>query len=298
MSTLVPPKNKMADKYPKLPPRGIKMLRLYESGQTLEEIGTQFNVTRERVRQIIRKAAVLELAGLYGMDAKNKEVNRSLNRQVDFLFHQIKTARKETKLEDEVSGINTKIDEALTKGIRPENFISLSLYSKYSGVKESELKDHRPDIVEKILNNKRRRWSWYYAQCRSCGTVSVKHHSLGYCENCYPKSPEFKEMQMNSYHRNYDNRVQYNKKYAKKYYHRPEVKSRILNRAFDGNREKAIQKDGFQCTECGLSRTQSQQKYGKDLYVKRIDGDNANNCLSNLKTVCKSCFDRGHRWGR
>lgn len=282
----------MTEKYPKLSLRGIKMLRMYECGQTLEQIGSNYGISRERVRQIIHKAAILELAGLYGMDLKDKSIYMSLSLQADFLFHQIKTARKETKLESELEEINKAIENATIKNIRPENFYSLSMYSKYTGIKENELKKHHPDIVEIILNNKRKRWSWHYPQCRSCGTISVKHHSLGYCESCYFKSTEFKEMIKDSNQRNFGKRATHYKKYSQEYSKRPEVKKRILNIAFDGNREKAIERDESRCVKCGITREKSQEKYGKDFFVKRIDNNKDNNQLDNLKTLCMGCFQK------
>ena len=46
----------------KLSPRDSMMINLTKEGKTLEEIGRRFNVSRERVRQILKK---------YGIEAKH-----------------------------------------------------------------------------------------------------------------------------------------------------------------------------------------------------------------------------------
>lgn len=69
------------------PPRGglgrdQEMKKLFENGATLQEIGTQFNVTRERVRQILKKA------GITGKDggARVSSALRKVDNAEDQLF--------------------------------------------------------------------------------------------------------------------------------------------------------------------------------------------------------------------
>lgn len=45
----------MQDQYKNLTPRRKEMLAMYSQGKTLEEIGRQFGISRERVRQIISR---------------------------------------------------------------------------------------------------------------------------------------------------------------------------------------------------------------------------------------------------
>lgn len=53
------------DNYPRVVPRNEhdKLAEMYESGLTLAEIGSQFGITRERVRQIISRLGVTRLDG-------------------------------------------------------------------------------------------------------------------------------------------------------------------------------------------------------------------------------------------
>jgi RNA polymerase sigma factor (sigma-70 family) len=46
----------MQDQYKNLTPRRKEMLEMRSQGKTLEEIGNKFGISRERVRQIIKKA--------------------------------------------------------------------------------------------------------------------------------------------------------------------------------------------------------------------------------------------------
>lgn len=68
---------------------------------------------------------------------------------------------------------------------------------------------------------------------------------------------------------------------------------------FGENRELAIQRDGGKCVECGMTREQHREKYGRDINVDHIDKmgvsvpkDKKNNGLSNLQTLCASCHTR------
>jgi hypothetical protein len=64
---------------------------------------------------------------------------------------------------------------------------------------------------------------------------------------------------------------------------------------WNGQRKKAIQRDGGECVACGMSRRQHRDEYGYDLHVHHIEArrtfdDLAEaNKLSNLVTLCHSC---------
>lgn len=63
---------------------------------------------------------------------------------------------------------------------------------------------------------------------------------------------------------------------------------------FGGNREAAISRDGSRCVECGMTRQEHRDKYGRDITVDHIDGLGRNstiknNDLTNLQTLCLEC---------
>lgn len=59
-------------------------------------------------------------------------------------------------------------------------------------------------------------------------------------------------------------------------------------------RERIKERDGYMCTQCGLSESESQVKYGQELSVHHKDEDKENNDPDNLTTVCKGCHQRTH----
>lgn len=64
-------------------------------------------------------------------------------------------------------------------------------------------------------------------------------------------------------------------------------------------RQKIIKRDDFKCIQCGLTREQHYEKYGRDLSVNHIKpfhqfgGKNElANKPSNLETLCDSCHTK------
>jgi len=67
---------------------------------------------------------------------------------------------------------------------------------------------------------------------------------------------------------------------------------------WSSKREDAIERDGFQCSSCGLSREKHYEKFDQDLHVHHIKplrsfGDyTLANELCNLETLCFDCHKR------
>lgn len=280
--------------------RAEKIFKLYQEGQTLQKIGDEFNITRERVRQILEKVAYQILAQEQELDLNDSGIRESLIPQVQLLKKQISFASKEIRHDFEDNQISELIKQKMSEGIRPENFFSVQKYSEAIGMNLTHFCKHCPDIVQIIQNNRRKRWSTHYAQCRMCGTTYIKHRSLGYCRNCYPRSKEVREMQMFSHYKNYEKRKTHIKEYSREYAQRDYVKkrSKIASdiKIYDGNREKAIERDKYKCVECGINREDCQERYGKDFFIRHIDNDKTNNNLENLKTLCYGCFQKIIKW--
>lgn len=74
---------------------------------------------------------------------------------------------------------------------------------------------------------------------------------------------------------------------------------------FGGNRELAIERDGFACVRCGMTRREHKNRFGRDITVDHIDGFGRNtprvdkhNNLDNLQTLCCVCHGKkdGGKW--
>jgi len=74
---------------------------------------------------------------------------------------------------------------------------------------------------------------------------------------------------------------------------------------FGGKREMVIERDGFKCAWCGMSRHAHKIKWKCDLHVDHMDGlgravskEERNNDPKNLITLCRSChMKKGIRSG-
>ena len=66
------------------------------------------------------------------------------------------------------------------------------------------------------------------------------------------------------------------------------------NKLFGGSRQLALERDNWQCQECGMNQEQHFVLFGRGLTVHHKDGDglkcdNPNNDLDNLQTLCLRC---------
>jgi Trp operon repressor len=74
---------------------------------------------------------------------------------------------------------------------------------------------------------------------------------------------------------------------------------RTFKRDFSGNRELVILRDNEKCINCGMTREEHKEKYGRDITVDHIDGNGRskeaalkNSELENLQTLCLSCHGK------
>ena len=227
------------------------IIKKYRDGYTLEEIGSEYKITRERIRQIVEKA---------------------------LFFNAVEITKQ---------GFTIDLDEFL-KEKKKEH---LEAVKQRYGMSQEKV----------ILPKKEIRWSRYYDYCRRCGTTAIKHHSHGYCIECYPKTEIFKDIQESSRLRNIEKRRKKEREYYQDYKKRPKIIEKNREKAdlkhFGGNREKALRASNYCCSICGLSRYDNKLKYNKDLIVFHLNNKN-NNDLKNLKVVCVRCFSPKLRYGK
>lgn len=272
--------------------RNNTILEMYNNGDTFEIIGKTFNISRSRAQQILVKQMTLKILKKYNFDINqmSKEEKKLLQLAAAEEVREIYLKRNQERHEKEKDNLLHKIDKLPDYS----NFISVGQYAKALGASSSKLKTLLPDLYKKVLNKTKRKWSWHYDKCRSCGTTAIKHRCNGLCEKCYAKSDDFKNIAESSRLRNQHKWKKKQDEYRKEYYKRDEVKERFKKmhdlRNFNGNREKALVRDEYKCVKCGMSQKGSYKKYRRDLYVVRLIGDD--NRLNNLISLCRGCHVR------
>jgi len=272
--------------------RNEKIINLYYSGLTMQNIAIKFKITRSRMQQIIYKKVGRKLLKELGLGNKilTEEEKKLLNHIVREEINKNLTQRK-TDIDIQKKAIIKKKMKELPHF---SNFKGIAPYAEALGESTQTIKSLFPDIAEYITTQAKKKWSWRYNKCVICGSTSHPHVSHGFCKKCYGKTKYFKEINEASRLRNKHRWAQKQKEYIREYNQRPEVierkKRQLDERMYDGNRLKALKRDDYKCTVCGISEIDSRKKYGRDLYVGHIkDIDNHN--LSNLKTLCKKCHN-------
>lgn len=259
----------------------------YMSGENLSELGDAIGVTRERARQLFEKAVKIE--------TERVDPNKPQISAYELREH-LKNTHKRNRAKRDYKEVIERNYDSILEQIGGTNVVGEKSLLKVLDMPESVLpfiKQKYPEFME-IVNSNSRRWSWKYDQCRMCSTTEIKHKRWGYCENCYTKSDEWKDTQ-NQYRQNHleEHRAR-TRAYGAIYSKRPEVKERLKQRTheknFDGNREEAFRVHGAKCYDCGISRAEYQTANLKDLAVYHVDGDAANNDISNLSPLCFSCL--------
>lgn len=258
----------------------------YIDGENLSEVGIRLGFSRERSRQFFEKAIRIE-------------AERTDPENLGIVVTEFKKKLKETNKQNRsLKQHKAFIDEhyqEIVKKLTSENVLAASTMLKLFNLPANAMRAIESDYPEllQIIAKNEKRWAWEYDSCKICGTTEVKHKIYGCCENCYWKTDEWKNRQNEYRKRNVDKIRDQQRQYALEYSKRPEVKARWQKRHdkvnYEGNRDTALRNANYCCEDCGISQLDHQNTYKKDLHVYRMDGDQSNNDLENLRVLCMSC---------
>ncbi len=145
----------------------------YRKGLTLQKISDEFNLTRERIRQIVLKVNMKEV-GVKAKDGFEIDFNEYLKGEK--LAHESAKNKSFGKCLDCASYIE-----------KANGYTSIPNFARDIGLSVDRLTKSCPKVLEKIKKNileKNNRWSRSYICCRGCGTTKIPHMRNGYCEKC------------------------------------------------------------------------------------------------------------------
>lgn len=142
----------------------------------------------------------------------------------------------------------------------------------------------------KISKDRKKRWSRDFDKCIDCGTTTSPHRGKGRCGKCHAQFLYHYDLKRRASLKISGKRWRLNNSDKMKTIN---VRSaaKVRDRALDGNRKLAIERDGKKCTKCGISEKESQKKYKRNLHVSHINSLTDNN-LTNLLTLCSGCHNR------
>jgi 5-methylcytosine-specific restriction endonuclease McrA len=129
-------------------------------------------------------------------------------------------------------------------------------------------------------------------KCKGCGKEISAGKETGFCNICYARD----------YRKRNKDKI---KPVTRKYYetHKEEAKENLVRwrdkTVFGGNSQKAFERDGWECQECGMSQEQSIMLFNRKLVIHHIDGmgrnsEVKNHDLNNLITLCPRCHGKIH----
>lgn len=147
----------------------------YRKGITLKQIGKENRLSRERIRQIIKKAIMKEVGAKLN-EGFEIDVEEALKGEKNFHIHS-----RDALSDDEKEKIRSRFLPLANR------YTSLSQFAHDVGVPIAKLSQYFPEIVsiiEKTVKEKKDRWSVQYIRCRGCGTTIIPHMKKGYCEQC------------------------------------------------------------------------------------------------------------------
>jgi hypothetical protein len=155
--------------------REKSLLEAYRKGSTLKQIADELNLTRERVRQLIKKALLKEVG---------KKINDGFEMDIEEVLNSEKIANQRAR-----NIIPTEKKEKMLTDflVKANSYTSVNDFAHDVHLSSSKLTQQFPEVVEiieKKSREKKARWSTAYIHCRKCKTTIIPHVKKGYCEKC------------------------------------------------------------------------------------------------------------------
>jgi hypothetical protein len=262
-----------------IPERNIKVLELYREGLTLENISKVFAVTRERIRQIVLNTIQSQ--------AINESITKGIMMDVDLLLEEEAQTRKKAQ------NAKKPVKEVKIKQNRWSIYYDAckvcnsTVYPHVrSGMCEQCLGSYRGDIREKIISE-------HSGQCDVCH-ISRSDAFKTYGRDLYIQKDR-NVLCRKCFLADSGNRMGHYKKYEWSRFYpackkcatttTPHASSGLCENCAPvlttNKREKVIASKGSKCTYCGISRTNAQGRYSRDLYVTK-----------DRETYCSECFHK------
>lgn len=130
---------------PPTPPHVVKMIELRADGQSLDEIGQQFGVTRERVRQLLTKHGGPSSSESRAVrDARNRQAQTDVANEVATILRRVLTTMGPMSIEDASS--TTALDRDAVSRFWPADLAHMRLWG--SGSTETRWSDE--EILEAL----------------------------------------------------------------------------------------------------------------------------------------------------
>lgn len=230
--------------------RQADILDKYKNGLTLKEIGTEFSLTRERIRQIVVNA----------LNANARElIKNGVDLDMELFIQEEKNVHS----------------EAVSKKHNDKKLIIDPTRKGYSIVNKKEKRwskyyDECRNCGTVSIKHK------CHGYCEKCYPKTDLFKEL-------QRSSRLRNVEKWK-----EREKKYLKDYYKRPEVIAKFKNKTNIKFFGGNREKALIRDNYKCAICGMSQEESIKKYGKDLFVVHINGKQNQN-LNNLITRCAKC---------
>lgn len=268
-------------KIKEIPERNMKIMELYREGLTLDNIGKEFGITRERVRQIV--------IGTVRQMASNESISKGIVMDFEVLIEEESRKRHAARdskraAEEEKEAHKEKRWSVYYPACKSCGTTAIPHVRK--GLCEQCVGGFRGELRENII-------AQHGGKCEECGRSRAKARMEDgrdfyitksrkvLCRRCFLKTTGKK---LGS-HRKFEWSRLYPACVSCGTTSVPHVARGLCDECSDivtnAKRQREIEKHGSRCDRCGATRAAAQSKDGRDLYVTHRG-----------EVLCRQCFQK------